>query len=150
MNSVSPYDTAGPADSDSPAGSGSAQADVPASQPWTLERFFDGAPAAFELYQMAERMAAELGPHEVRVSKSQVSFRRRRGYAYLWLPGMYVKSAVPLVLSLALPRNVDSPRFKQVANPAPGMWIHHLELTDSGQLDAEVRNWMREAYGAAG
>jgi hypothetical protein len=30
------------------------------------------------------------------------------------------------------------------------MWMHHLELIDSGQLDAEVRNWMREAYGAAG
>lgn len=120
------------------------------AMPWTLERFFDGAADAQELYRAAERMAAELGPHETRVSKSQISFRRRRGYAYLWRPGVYVKSTVPLVLSLALPRNVDSPRFKQVVHPAPGIWMHHLELTESTQLDAEVRRWMLEAYDAAG
>ena len=120
------------------------------AMPWTVERFFDGAPDAQELYRAAERMAAELGPHEIRVSKSQISFRRRRGYAYLWRPGVYVKSTVPLVLSLALPRNLDSPRFKQVVHPAPGIWMHHLELTESTQLDAEVRRWMLEAYDAAG
>lgn len=119
-------------------------------QQWTLERFFDGAPSALGLYQAAERMAAELGPYQVRISKSQVVFHRRRGFAYLWRPGVYLKSAVPLVLSIALPRRVDSPRFKQVAHPSPGMWMHHLELTDGSQLDAEVRNWMREAYDAAG
>ncbi|MDQ0664098.1 hypothetical protein QFZ35_002596 [Arthrobacter ulcerisalmonis] len=119
------------------------------SQPWTVERFFDDAPSALRLYRAAERMAAELGPHEVRVSKSQISFRRRRGYAYLWRPGVYLKSAVPLVLSLALPRKLESPRFKQIVHPAAGTWMHHLELTDGSQLDAEVCGWMREAYEAA-
>jgi hypothetical protein len=61
-----------------------------------------------------------------------------------------VKSSVPLVLSLALPRKLESPRFKQVAHPAAGTWMHHLELTDISQLDAEVRGWMLEAYAAAG
>lgn len=120
------------------------------TMPWTVQQFFDDAPAAFGLYQAAERMAAGLGPHEVLVSKSQISFRRRRGYAYLWRPGAYVKSSVPLVLSLALPRNLGSPRFKQVAHPSAGTWMHHLELTDRSQLDAEVRGWMLEAYDAAG
>ncbi|WP_457950341.1 DUF5655 domain-containing protein [Pseudarthrobacter sp. alpha12b] len=73
----------------------------------------------------AERMAAELGPHEVRIRKSQI-------------------------LSFTLPRNLDSPRFKQIVHPSAGTWMHHLELTDSSQLDAEVRGWMLEAYGAAG
>lgn len=118
-------------------------------QPWTVERFFAGAPDTLGLYQAAERMAAELGPHEVRVGKSQISFRRRRGYAYMWRPGVYVNSPVPLVLSLALPRNLGSPRFKQVVQPAKGTWMHHLELTDSSQLDAEVRGWLLEAYEAA-
>jgi Domain of unknown function (DUF5655) len=119
-------------------------------QQWTVERFFDGAPSALSLYRAVEQVAAELGPHDVRVSKSQISFRRRRGYAYLWRPGVYVKSAVPLVLSLALPRNLESPRFKQIVHPAAGIWMHHLELTDSSQLDAEVRRWMQEGYDAAG
>lgn len=116
---------------------------------WTVERFFEGAPAAHRLYLAAERIAMEPGPCEVRVSKSQISFRRRRGYAYLWRPGVYVNSSVPLVLSLALPRHLDSPRFKQVVHPSPGTWMHHLELTDTSQLDAEVRDWMVAAYDAA-
>lgn len=119
-------------------------------QPRAVEQFFDGAPAALAIYEAAECMAASLGPHEVRVGKSQISFRRRRGFAYLWRPGVYVKSSVPLVLSLALPRNLGSPRFKQIVHPSARSWMHHLELTDSAELDAEVRAWMQEAYGAAG
>lgn len=95
-------------------------------------------------------MAAGFGPVEVRVTKSQVSFRRRRGFAYLWRPGAYVRSVVPIVLSLALPYEEASPRFKEIAHPSPGVWMHHLELLDSGQLDGEVAEWMRRAYQAAG
>lgn len=95
-------------------------------------------------------MASGLGPLEVWVSKSQVSFRRRRSFAFVWRPGSYVKSSVPAVLSLALPYQSASPRFKQIAHPSAGIWMHHLELPDSTQLDAEVQEWMREAYEAAG
>ena len=118
--------------------------------PWTVDRFFESSPTAYGLYRAAERMATGMGPLEVRVSKSQVSFRRRRGFAFLWRPGSYVKSTVPVVLSLALPYEAASPRFKQIAHPSPGIWMHHLELRDSGQLDAEVEHWLREAYDAAG
>lgn len=99
---------------------------------------------------MVERMVLALGPVEVRVSKSQVAFRRRRGFAYLWRPGAYVKSTVPVVLSLALPYEATSPRFKQVVHPSPGIWMHHLELLGGAQLDGEVEAWVRQAYEAAG
>ncbi|VXC23068.1 hypothetical protein ARTHRO9AX_220294 [Arthrobacter sp. 9AX] len=65
-------------------------------------------------------MVSGLGPVEVRVTKSQVSFRRRRGFAYVWRPGAYVRSAVPVVLSLALPCEEASPLFKEIAHPPPG------------------------------
>ncbi|MHC6592533.1 DUF5655 domain-containing protein [Arthrobacter sp. C152] len=115
-----------------------------------MEWFFQDAAPAYAIYREVERMAHGLGPLDVRVSKSQVAFRRRRGFAYLWRPGMYVKSTVPLVLSLALPRNTASPRFKEIVQPSPGIWMHHLELRDGSELDAEVFQWMREAYDAAG
>lgn len=95
-------------------------------------------------------MASRIGPLEVRTTKSQVAFRRRRGFAYLWRPGLYLKSEVPAVLSLALPAEIPSPRFKQIAHPSSGIWMHHLELTDSSQLDGEVEEWMRLAYAHAG
>ncbi|MBT2247780.1 hypothetical protein JHV56_03565 [Arthrobacter sp. BHU FT2] len=95
-------------------------------------------------------MASSFGPMEVRVGKSQVSFRRRRGFAYLWRPGAYVKSTVPVVLSVALPAEDPSPRFKQVARPSPAIWMHHLEITDSSQVDGEVAGWLRRAWDHAG
>ena len=119
------------------------------ARPSTTERFFKDDAQGYAIYQAVERMARTVGPLEVRVSKSQVAFRRRRGFAYLWRPGMYVKSSVPLVLSLPLPRNAPSPRFKQIVQPSPGIWMHHLELRDSSDLDAEVFGWLREAYEAA-
>ena len=91
-----------------------------------------------------------LGPHEVRVSRSQVAFRRRRGFAYLWRPGQYVRSEVPAVLSVALPRQVANPRWKEVVHPSPGVWMHHLELRSPAEVDDEVRDWLAEAYEHAG
>jgi hypothetical protein len=123
---------------------------VEGGEPWTVDRFFEGSDAAGVIYGAAERMASGIGPMTVRVSKSQVSFRRRRGFAFLWRPGMYIRSDVPVVLSLALPYEIGSPRFKETAHPAPGIWMHHLELLDSSQLDGEVEQWMRQAYEAAG
>lgn len=88
---------------------------------------------------------------DVRVTKSQIAFRRGRGFAWLWRPRMYLGSrGAVLVLSVALPRRDASPRWKEVVHPSPGTWMHHLELSDVEQLDAEVQAWLREAAAAAG
>jgi len=118
--------------------------------PRTPAEFFAGSPAGLRLYEAVAAAVAELGPHDVRVSRSQVSFRRRRGFAYVWRPGRYVRSDVPAVLSVALPRELSSARLKEVAHPAPRVWMHHLELDDVAQVDAEVARWLAEAYAAAG
>jgi hypothetical protein len=55
-----------------------------------------------------------------------------------------------VVLSIALPRAVASPRWKEVVRPSPRTWMHHLELSSVEQLDEEVQGWLREAAAAAG
>jgi hypothetical protein len=102
------------------------------------------------MYQKVNEMVGRFGRVEVRTSKSQVAFRRRRGFAYVWLPGRYLaKPPAEVVLSIAFDRLVDSPRFKEVAHPSPGIWMHHLELRSSADLDDEVEDWLRAAYQAA-
>jgi hypothetical protein len=87
-----------------------------------------------------------LGPIDVRASKSQVAFRLRRGFAYLWMPGQYLRTpTAEVVLSIALGRLDQSPRFKQVAHPSPGQWLHHLEIHDLDDIDDEVARWLLEA-----
>ena len=115
----------------------------------TPEQVFSGSPRGLELFHAVETMLAAPVPAAMRATKSQVAFRETRGFAYLWWPGRYVDSGVPAVLSIALPRRIDSARFKEIVNPSPGVWMHHLELHDEQELDAEVAGWLREARAAA-
>ena len=95
----------------------------------------------------AVRVAVEAaGPVEWRVTKSQIACRARRPFAWLWRPGRWLRGDVaPLVLSVGLPRHDASPRWKQVVEPTPGRWMHHLELRTVGEIDAQVAAWLTEA-----
>jgi hypothetical protein len=120
------------------------------SEESTPEEVFSGSPRGLELFRAVEAMLAAPTPPAVRATTSQVAFRARRGFAYLWWPGRYLDSDVPAVLSIALPRRIESARFKEVAHPSPGVWMHHLELHAVDELDGEVLDWLREARQAAG
>lgn len=116
----------------------------------TPETFFAGHPDGLAILRAVEEAVAGLGAAEARTTKSQVAFRRRTGFAYVWRPGQYLRSDVPAVLSIALPREVESPRVKEVAHPSPRVWMHHIELREPYEVDEEVRGWLAEAYDRAG
>ena len=58
-------------------------------------------------------------------------------------------AAQPLVLTVALRHLDTSPRWKEVVEPAPGRFTHHLELRSPDQVDAEVRDRLAEAWALA-
>lgn len=108
-------------------------------------RVLRGHPDALATCDKVCSLLDRFGQYSVRVSKSQVAFRRRRGFAYLWMPGHYLtKPTAEVVLSIALGRHGHSRRFKELAHPAPAHWIHHLEIHDLRDLDDEVVGWLRE------
>jgi hypothetical protein len=57
-----------------------------------------------------------------------------------------VTGLAPLVLTLSLPYRDPSPRWKEIVEPSPGMFTHHLELWDLREVDAEVETWLRKAW----
>ncbi|MFC8502298.1 DUF5655 domain-containing protein [Pedococcus sp. NPDC057267] len=118
--------------------------------PGGAEELFAGHPESLEVYRAVRGAVEELGGARERVTRSQVAWARRRGFAYAWRPGQYVRSTVPLVLSVALPRQLTHPRVKEVAHPSPGTWMHHLELSGAGDVDEEVVDLLRQAAEAAG
>ena len=123
----------------------------PRPDPTTPEEFFAGRALGLAVFERIRAALAVQGPVDVRVSRSQVAFRRRRGFAYLWAPGQYLaKPTVEVVLSIALGRADPSPRFKQVLRVAPIHWMHHLELHDLAEIDEEVVGWLLEAAARAG
>jgi hypothetical protein len=115
-----------------------------------VEEFFAGRPVARAVFERVRAVAEAAGGCDVRVSRSQVAFRRRRGFAYLWLPDRYLAHPVAeVVLTIALGRRDRSPRWKEVVHPARAHWIHHLEIQDPADVDGEVIGWLQEAAGRA-
>jgi hypothetical protein len=113
----------------------------------TLDEFFARQPHSRALFDALRALVEALGPVELRVTKSQVAFRRRKAFAWAWMPAQYLRRpAAPLVLTLALRHRDASPRWKQVVEPAPGRFTHHLELYSTNDLDDEVRAWLRAAW----
>jgi hypothetical protein len=115
------------------------------------EEFFAGHSVALAVYSRVRSILERSGPVEVQTTKSQVAFRRARGFAYLWLPSQYLaKPAADVVLSFALGRHDPSPRLKEVAHPSPRHWMHHLEINDAEDIDDEVVGWLLEAAKRSG
>lgn len=113
-----------------------------------VEAFLEGSGLGLAVYR---RVREILPDAEVRVTKSQIAFRGRRGFAWLWRPRMYIGArGAEIVLAIALPREDRSPRWKEVVHPSPGTWLHHLELAKVDAVDPEVEAWLREAAAAAG
>lgn len=117
--------------------------------PTSPAEFFTGHPDGLAIYEAVAAAIRALGRSEERVSRSQIAFRRSRGFAFVWRPAQYVRSAVPAVLSIATLHRLESPRFKEVVQPAPTTWMHHLEVGDPSEIDDEVRDWLRLAYEGA-
>lgn len=115
------------------------------------EDLFAGHPFGVSVCEMVSSILEDIGDVEVRTTKSQVAFRRKRGFAYLWPPGKYLaKPDAEVVLSIALGRHDDSERWKEVVHPASKHWMHHLEVRRLEDLDEEVVRWLREAAERAG
>lgn len=116
----------------------------------TSDEFFSDQVLAKSLYVAVQREVEAIGEASVRVARSQIAFSRRRAFAWVWMPGQYLKGRVaPLVLTIALPWRNESPRWKEVVEPAPGRFIHHLELNSAADIDDQVRRWLQQAWEAA-
>jgi hypothetical protein len=116
----------------------------------TPDDYFGECRLGIDIYAAVCAVLNQCGDFQVRTTKSQVAFRRRRGFAYIWMPGMYLSNPdAKVVLSIGLGHREDSARFKEIAHPATSVWQHHLEIHDVGDIDGEVAAWLGEAYETA-
>ncbi len=120
-----------------------------ASTASTPEKVFSYSPEGLRLCHAVRDAILGAVPATERTTTSQVAFRIRRGFAYVWNPRRYLKTEVAAVLSIALSRRVESSRFKEVVHASPDVWMHHLELVTADDVDEEVTAWLTEAFGAA-
>lgn len=116
----------------------------------TLDDYFAGRDESRLIFKALHSAVDAIGHAGLRVTNSQVAFRRRRAFAWAWVPGKYLRGErAPLVLTIALRRRDPSPRWKQIVEPRPGRFTHHLELHSNSEIDGEVHSWLQEAWADA-
>ena len=116
----------------------------------TPDEFFSDQVLPRQLFERIRREVEAIGPASLQATKSQIAFRRRRAFAWAWMPGQYLTGKhAPLALSIALPARDRSARWKEVVEPYPGHFMHHLELQQPADIDDEVSGWLRKAWDAA-
>ena len=112
---------------------------------------FGKVDGSFRLYLAADEALMSFPGTRRRVSKTQVSYSAKRAFAWAWPPVRKVRGrpGTYIVLSFALGRKIISPRIEQALEVYPGRWMHHLILSEAGQLDDELALWIAEAHSFA-
>ena len=115
------------------------------------ENDYLGSDAAVRsIFSAIDSAVTALGEAERCVSKSQIGFYRKHPFAAVWRPEQYLSGTLPpLVLSVFLRRMDRSSRWKEVVEPKPGRFTHHLEINDAKDVDHQVRDWLHEAWTSA-
>ncbi len=115
---------------------------------WTLERLFEGQPGSLKLFEAVRSYIESIGPVEIDVTKTQLSFGLKTKFAWVWLPQMWIKKRPfnTITLALDLDHKVKDQRIREAVEPRPGRWTHHILIDSEKDLDNKVKGWLREAY----
>ena len=106
-----------------------------------LDAHFDGKPPHIRaIYDAFVAALAAIGPVIVLPEKTRIAFQVRMSFAQLtprrnWVDGHVV-----------LARRLEHPRFRSVQTFSPRNHLHVFRLVDVGDVDDDVRAWLKEAY----
>lgn len=97
-----------------------------------------------ELYERIVADIAELGPYHADVVQVGVFLKHLRTFVEVR------PKARSLWLALVLPDPVEDPRISRRLPVSAGRVVHIVKLTTPDQYDYQLREWLTEAYDAAG
>ena len=111
--------------------------------------FFNDHMDALPLYERLEGLILEQIPDvKIKVSKTQISFSNKRGFAFVsFNPCRRAKERpnVWMTVTFGLSYRKDSPRIDAATEPYPNRWIHHVMVGSEEDINAELMGWIREA-----
>jgi hypothetical protein len=106
-----------------------------------LAHHFKGKPPEVRaLFDEVVKAVRALGPVRVLPEKTRIAFQVRMSFAQVtpranWLDGHVV-----------LARRFEHPRFRQIQTISARNHVHTFRLAKPGDVDAEFRAWLAEAY----
>ena len=111
--------------------------------------FFNDHMDALPLYERLEGLILKQIPDvKIKVSKTQISFSNKRGFAFVsFNPCRKAKERpeVWMTVTFGLSYRKDSPRIDVATEPYPNRWTHHVMVGSEEEIDAELMGWIREA-----
>lgn len=111
--------------------------------------FFSKVPQALPLYEVfAGKLLSMLDNVTVRVQKTQITFSSRFNFACVSLPARRLKDrpGIYIIVTFGLGRPLDDPRIEVCVEPYPNRWTHHVIVQRESDIDAQLMEWVREAY----
>ena len=111
--------------------------------------FFNRMPRMLPLYAaLREKLERAYPDMDVRVAKTQISFRNRHVFAMASLPWRKVKGwpEAYLLVSFGLPYRKESPRIAQAVEAYPNRWTHHVLVVAEDEIDDTLMSWLDEAF----
>lgn len=116
-----------------------------------MKELFADYPAAVAVTNAVTRHLASLGTVEMAATKTQVSFRRRVRFAWVWMPRQSAGSGpdVPVV-SFGLRHKIGSGRVWGSFLARRDVWTHHVLVPRAKDVDGELKGWLRESFETVG
>lgn len=116
----------------------------------TIDEFFDGYPRSREMFDLLSDALGDIEGFSFVPAASQVALVDGAPFAWVWIPDRYLSGGhAPLVLTIPSRARIESDRFKEAPEVRPGRYVHHLELWDDADVDAQVVAWLQDAREAS-
>ena len=111
--------------------------------------FFDKHMDVLLLYEYLETEIKRRVPDtKVKVSKSQITFANKHGYAFVSFNPCRkatLRPATWMTVSFGLAYRKESSRIDVAAEPYPNRWTHHVMVGSKDEIDDELLSWIEEA-----
>lgn len=111
--------------------------------------FFNDHMDALPMYERLESLVlAQIPDVKIKVSKTQINFFNKRGFAFVsFNPCRKAKErpAVWMTVTFGLDDQKLSPRIDVATEPYPNRWTHHVMVGSTEEIDEELMGWIREA-----
>lgn len=111
--------------------------------------YFENMPHLYSMYEVLRKKILELHPNiEIKVSKTQISFKNRYIFAMVSKPYRRMKGWPKeyLLVSFGLAYQRLDERIVQSVEPYPQRWTHHVLIEHSEDIDEQLLEWIDEAY----
>ncbi|MDQ5846738.1 MAG: DUF5655 domain-containing protein [Acidobacteriota bacterium] len=109
---------------------------------YTVKEFLKGkSKQSIELYNCFVQAVRECGKIIVAPAKTRVGFQVRMIFA-----AVNKLSERGLDAHVVLARRLEHPRFSRIESISPKNHVHHFHVSEGHEIDADVREWLKEAY----